>query len=404
MVNYAVIVCALDTKGIECKYMKDLIEAEGLQTLVINTGIIGAQLIDADVGNEEIARLGGSSLAKLIQQGDRGIAVETMMNGTVAKLAELYCEGKVGGIISLGGSAGTTIGTAAMRALPIGVPKVMLSTIASGNTRPYVGMTDVTMVNSIVDISGLNQISRKTLANAAFSLVGMMKGHIPETNEMKPIIAATMFGVTTPCVTAAKEYLEQRGYEVLAFHATGIGGQAMESLIESGLISGVLDITTTELADDIAGGLLSAGPRRLEAAAAKGIPQVVSVGALDMANFAGLDTVPESLRARKLYKHNPNVTLIRTTVDENKLIGEMIASKLNPSLGPTAVFLPLKGVSALDDEGKPFFGPEEDKALFSAIRQNLNSNVQLLEFEAHINDEGFAVAMAETLLNMIENK
>jgi uncharacterized protein (UPF0261 family) len=403
MTAYAVIVCALDTKGIECKYIKDLIEAEGLQTLVINTGIMGTPLLEADVANEDIAYMGGGDLAKLVEQGDRGIAVETMMNGAAAKLAELYSAGKVGGIISLGGSAGTTIGTAAMRALPIGIPKVMLSTIAAGDTRPYVGMKDVTMFNSIVDISGLNAISRITLANAAFSLVGMMKGRIPKSDEVKPIIATTMFGVTTPCVTAAREYLEQRGYEVLAFHATGIGGQTMESLIESGLFVGVLDITTTELADDVVGGMFSAGPQRLEAVGAKGIPQVVSMGALDMANFGGLDTVPERYRSRNVYKHNPNVTLVRTTVEENRAIGEMIAGKLNKSQGPTAVFLPLKGVSAMDDEGKAFYGPEEDEALFSAVRQNLNRNIQIIEKEAHINDHSFAIAMAETLLKMIEN-
>lgn len=400
----AVLVCALDTKGIECKYIKDLIEAAGLRTITINTGVLGHPLFEADVSNVEVAELAGTSLAELISRNDRGFAVEAMMNGALKWVAELHRQGKVGGIFGLGGSAGTTIATAAMRVLPVGIPKVMVSTIASGNTRPYVGTKDITMVNSIVDISGLNSISRKTLGNAAFSLIGMMKGNLPVPDRESPIIAATMFGVTTPCVTAARDYLEERGYEVLVFHATGIGGQAMESLIEAGFISGVLDITTTELADEAAGGQLSAGSSRLEAAGNRGVPQVVSVGALDMANFGAMGTVPEHLRSRLLYKHNPNVTLMRTTVEENRKIGEMLAGKLNRAQGHTAVYLPLKGVSALDAEGMPFYGPEEDAALFGTIRQTLDPRIDIVAMDVHINDESFALAMAGKLLDMIETK
>jgi uncharacterized protein (UPF0261 family) len=388
-----------------CVSSEDLIESSGLRTITINTGVQGRPYFEADISNEQVASEGGASLSDLIARNDRGFAVEAMMNGAVNIVTGLHRQGKVAGVIGMGGSAGTTIGTAAMRALPVGIPKVMISTIASGNTRPYVGTKDITMVNSIVDISGLNSISRITLANAAFSIIGMVKGEMPSADKEKPVIAATMFGVTTVCVTAARNYLEARGYEVLIFHATGIGGQAMESLIESGFIAGVLDITTTELADEAAGGLLSAGPARLEAAGKRGVPQVVSMGALDMANFGGEDTVPESFRSRILYKHNPNVTLMRTNVEENREIGEMIAKKLNQAQGQTAVFLPLRGVSAMDAQGMPFYGPQEDEALFGAIRQKLDSrHIEIIEMDAHINDESFALAMAEKLLNMIEAK
>jgi uncharacterized protein (UPF0261 family) len=403
--NVVVIVCALDTKGVECKYIKGLIEAAGVQTITMNTGVLGDPYFTADITNEQLAKLAGTRLEDLISQNDRGFAVEAMMNGAVKKVTAMYQQGEIGGIIGLGGSAGTTVATAAMRALPVGIPKVMVSTIASGNTRPYVGMKDITMVNSIVDISGLNSISRKTLGNAAFSLIGMMKGEMPINDEARPIIAATMFGVTTACVTYARDYLEERGYEVLIFHATGVGGQAMESLIESGLISGVLDVTTTELADEVAKGLLSSGPNRLEAAGKRGVPQVVSMGALDMVNFGSFETVPEPLRSRNLYKHNHHVTLMRTSVEENRKIGEMIAKKLNQTQGPTTVFLPLKGVSELDSKEMPFYGPQEDLALFDAVRQSLVSPyVEIVEMDVHINDKNFALAMADKLLEMINAK
>jgi uncharacterized protein (UPF0261 family) len=404
MKESVVLICALDTKGIEGKYIKDLIESAGLQTITINTGVQGRPYFEADISNEQVAKEGGASLSDLIARNDRGFAVEAMMHGAVNIVTELHRQGKIAGVIGMGGSAGTTIGTAAMRALPVGIPKVMISTIASGNTLPYVGTKDITMVNSIVDISGLNRISRITLANAAFSIIGMVKGEMPSADQEKPVIAATMFGVTTACVTAARDYLEARGYEVIIFHATGIGGQAMESLIDSGFITGVLDITTTELADDVAGGLLSAGPARLEAAGKRGVPQVVSLGALDMANFGAEETVPEKFRSRLLYRHNPYVTLMRTTIEENRKIGEMIAKKLNQAQGQAAVFLPLRGVSALDAKGMPFYGPEEDAALFEAIRQQLDSHIQIVEQDAHINDESFALAMAGKLLEMIEAK
>jgi uncharacterized protein (UPF0261 family) len=288
-----------------------------------------------------------------------------------------------------------------MQALPVGIPKVMVSTVASGDTRPYVGEKDITMMYSVVDISGINSLSRRILANAAFAIVGMAKGDLPAVEQEKPLIAATMFGVTTPCVTKAREYLEKKGYEVLVFHATGTGGKAMEGLIEAGFIKGVLDITTTEWADELVGGILNAGPTRLEAAAKMGIPQVVSVGALDMVNFGPIDTVPEKFKGRNFYKHNPTVTLMRTTVAECRQLGEIIAGKISQAKGPVALFIPLQGVSLIDVEGKPFYGPEEDATLFGALRDTIGDNVELMEMDTDINDEAFALAMAEKLLQLM---
>jgi uncharacterized protein (UPF0261 family) len=323
-----------------------------------------------------------------------------MAQGATQLTRQLQTEGKIAGVLALGGSGGTAIATPAMRALPVGFPKVMVSTVASGDVAPYVGSKDVTMMYSVVDIAGINRISRRVLANAAGAICGMVEQPMPE-GEDKPLIAATMFGVTTPCVTTVREHLEAAGYEVLVFHATGSGGQSMEGLINDGFIAGVADVTTTEWCDELVGGVLSAGPHRLEAAGRQGIPQVVSVGALDMVNFWAFETVPERFKQRTLYKHNANVTLMRTTSQECAELGRIIASKLNRATGPTALFLPLKGVSAIDAEGQPFHLPAADAALFNALRQNVRPPVELVELELHINDPEFATAMVERLLQML---
>ncbi|SKC73871.1 Tm-1-like ATP-binding domain-containing protein [Maledivibacter halophilus] len=398
-----IILGTLDTKGKEFKFIREIIESQGIDTIVINTGVKGQALCKADISNEEVAKAGGISISELIAQNDRGKAMDVMMKGAAEIVLNLYKEGIVGGIISLGGSAGTTIATYAMRVLPVGVPKLMVSTLASGDTTPYVGTKDITMMYSVVDISGINSFSSKILANAAYAISGMAKTVLPKMKEEKPLIGATMFGVTTPCVTKAREYLESKGYEVLVFHATGTGGKAMEDLIEGGFIKGVLDITTTEWCDELVGGVLSAGPNRLEAAGKKGIPQVVSTGALDMVNFGPIETLPEKFKSRNIYKHNASVTLMRTTIDENEKLGEIIAEKLNLSKGNTALFLPLKGVSLIDVEGQPFYGPKEDKALFNKLRENINrEKVELIEMDMDINNEEFALAMAKKLIEMIQ--
>jgi uncharacterized protein (UPF0261 family) len=313
----------------------------------------------------------------------------------------------VEGVLALGGSAGTTIGTAAMRVLPLGVPTVMVSTLASGQVRPYVGDKDILMLNSVVDLAGINRVTRRVLGNAAAAMAGMVQGRstglqarAKADDEDKPLIAATMFGVTTPCVQAARAILEAAGYEVLAFHATGAGGQAMESLIADGLIAGVLDITTTELADELVGGILTAGPDRLTAAAKAGVPQVVSVGALDMVNFGPRETVPAKFADRKFHVHNATVTLMRTTPEENARLGEELARKVAASRGPAAILLPLGGVSAIDRSGQSFDDPVARAALFESIRKH-HGPIELIELDRHINDPEFAAAAANKLLALI---
>jgi uncharacterized protein (UPF0261 family) len=303
----------------------------------------------------------------------------------------------------MGGGGGTAIGTAAMRALPVGVPKLMLSTLASGDVRTYVDISDLIMMPSVVDIAGVNRLSARILTNAAGAIAGMVKAEPPGDAGDRPLIAATMFGVTTPCVTRARAVLEAAGYEVLVFHAVGSGGRAMEALIRDGFFAGVLDVTTTELADELAGGALSAGPDRLEAAGETGIPQVVSVGALDMVNFGPPETVPEKYRGRQFYRHNPQVTLMRTTREENAALGRIIADKLSRAKGPTTLMIPTRGVSLIDVEGKPFHDAAADAALFAALKANLSAKVKVVEMDTDINDEAFAVRAAETLIASIRD-
>lgn len=390
-----------DTKGDEYLYVKELIESLGLGTFMIHTGVF-EPAFKPDVSNSDVAEAAGVDIKSLAAKKDRALATEILSRGMEKLVPELYKQGKFHGIISFGGTGGTSLVTPAMRALPIGVPKVMVSTVASGNTAPYVGTSDIVMMSSVVDVAGLNSISTKIFSNAAFAIAGMVKFENTQVLEKKPLIAATMFGVTTPCVTAAMKYLEARGYEVLVFHATGIGGQSMESLIEAGFIEGVLDLTTTEWADEIIGGVLNAGPHRLEAAGKNHVPQVVSVGALDMCNFGPYDTVPKKFEGRNLYKHNPTVTLMRTTVEENEAIGRKLVEKLNMSKEKTVLFLPLKGVSGIDIEGQVFYGVEEDKMLFDILRNGVNRNiVEVIEMDCAINDVAFAEAAAQKLIDLM---
>jgi uncharacterized protein (UPF0261 family) len=339
------------------------------------------------------------------QAGDRGKAVALAAAGMSKVVGRLHVQGKVDGIIGLGGSAGTTIGSAAMRALPYGIPKVMVSTLASGQVQPYVGVRDILMLNSVTDLCGLNRFTRMVLENAAAAMIGMVnRKPVAASHADRPLVTATMFGVTTPCVSAARQHVETAGYEVLVFHATGTGGRTMEAMIADGLIAGVLDITTTELADELVGGVLTAGRDRLTAAAGRGIPQVIAVGALDMVNFGPPETVPKQFDGRRFYQHNPTVTLMRTTPEENDQLGKEIAEKASAARGPTAILLPLKGVSAIDKEGGPFWWPEADRALFQSIRNWLGPGVKLVELDCHINDPDFARTAADTLLEMVYDR
>jgi uncharacterized protein (UPF0261 family) len=401
MAKSIAVIGALDTKGEDFAFLKGAIEARGHRALVINTGVMEAPAFEPQISAEEVAEAGGSSLAGLREAADRGAAITVMTKGVAKIASDLYQRGQIDGVLAMGGSAGTVIGTAAMRSLPVGVPKVMVSTLAGADTSPYVGTRDVVMIPSVVDVAGLNRISATIYANAVGAVVGMVESAPPEIEE-KPLIAASMFGNTTKLVDRCRQIMSAHGYEVLVFHATGAGGRTMESLISDGFISGVLDVTTTEWADELTGGVLSAGPERLDAAASAGVPQVVAPGCLDMANFWARDTVPERYAGRLFYEWNPNVTLMRTTPEENRELGRILAEKANAAGGPVAFFLPLLGLSQLDSPGQPFWWPEADEALFAAIREHLRPDIPVHELEVNINDEAFARAVTDTLLEMLQ--
>lgn len=391
----------LDTKGDEAAFVRDRLQAMGVEVTVVDGGCLGQPAFVGDVTRGQVFEAAGTTLEAMVAKNDRGEAVTQAAAGAAKLVTEAYASGQVDGLMALGGSAGTTIGTSAMRALPIGVPKLMVSTLGSGQVRQYVGSKDIMMLNSVVDIAGINRISRRILATGAAAMGGMVQNPSADSAEDRPLVAATMFGVTTPCVQHARELLEKAGYEVLVFHATGNGGEAMESLIAEGMIAGVLDITTTELADELVGGILTAGPARLTAAARTGVPHVVSVGATDMVNFGPRDTVPDEFKDRKFYQHNPNVTLMRTTVNENAKLGEVIGRKVAASTGPAALMLPLQGVSAIDRAGQAFDDPAAREALYDGIREN-HGNVELLEMNQHINDPEFADAAAKKLIELMQ--
>lgn len=394
------IVGTFDTKGRELQFIKECIEERGLATLCINTGVFDP-VVKPDISSDQIASAVGEDMEAIVSRRDRATATDVLSRGAKVLIPQLYAQGKFDGIISIGGSGGTSLATPAMQALPLGVPKVMVSTMASGDTSPYVGTSDIVMMPSVVDVEGLNDVSKVIFSNAANAIAGMVENRKEIENDGKPLLAATMFGVTTPCIKAAKDYLEEQGYEVLVFHATGTGGRCMESLIDQGFIKGVLDLTTTEWCDQVVGGVLNAGPDRLTAAGRKGIPQVVSTGALDMVNFGPMDTVPSKFKDRNLYKHNPTVTLMRTTAEELHQIGHELAVRMNQAKGKTALMLPLKGVSAIDVEGGPFYDPEADQALFSTLKSEAGANVEVIEMDTDINDPEFAVAAAKKLISML---
>ncbi|MFC7131273.1 Tm-1-like ATP-binding domain-containing protein [Haloferax chudinovii] len=392
-----VIVGTLDTKGEEIGFARDVLEGQGLEVHLVDVGVMGEPELDPDTDAAAVAEAGGSTLEALREAGDRGKAIEIMGDGAAVVASRLHDEGRLDGILGLGGGGNTSVATAAMRALPMGVPKLMLSTMASGDTEPYIGYHDIAMMYSVADIEGLNQLSRTVISNAALAMVGMVSNEPDAETEEKPTIGITMFGVTTPCVQTARDWLEARGYETIVFHATGTGGRAMESLIEEGVIDGVLDVTTTEWADELVGGVLAAGPDRLDAAAERGIPQVVSTGALDMVNFGPKDSISDEFDGRRFHVHNPQVTLMRTTPEENAELGRIIAEKLNAATGPTALALPLGGVSMLDAEGEEFHDPEADDALFDALRDHLDDDVEVIESPANINDDEFARTLAKAI-------
>lgn len=399
------LLATLDTKGIEAAYVRDRLVALDVACEIVDVGCLGTPATRADVTREEVFAAADTTVGAMQTQGDRGVAVANAAAGVTKLITAAHRAGKVQGVLGLGGSAGTSIATAAMRQLPLGVPKLMVSTLAAGDVKAFVGPKDICMLSPVVDISGLNRISRTVLAEAAAAMAGMVRFGLSHeaaaaSSEDRPLVAASMFGVTTPCVERARAVLEAAGYEVLVFHATGTGGQAMESLIRDGVLAGVLDITTTELADELVGGVLTAGPDRLTAAAETGLPQVVSVGATDMVNFWAMDTVPAQFKDRNLYKHNENVTLMRTTSAECALIGREFGEKLSHASGPVKILLPMQGVSAIDKVGQPFEDVAARGALFAAIKQSAG-NKEIQELDLHINDTAFAEAAAQQLIAMM---
>ena len=395
------LVGTLDTKGAEYAFARSVAESEGLEVILMDTGVMGQAQCGADITASQVARAGGHSLGALRALGDRNAALEVMTGGALAQLRSL--ESMVDGVLALGGSGGTAVGTAVMRSLPVGVPKVMVSTLTSGDISAYVGESDIAMMHSVVDIAGLNRISRRVIANAVYALCGMVRGGDfgRESPTDRPLIAATMFGVTTPCVTRLRCMLEKAGYEVVVFHATGSGGRAMENLIRDGYFDAVADVTTTEWADEVVGGILSAGPDRLTAAAEKGVPQVVTCGALDMVNFRGMDQVPDQFRNRRLHAHNAHVTLMRTSTEECYRIGQAIGHRLSKAAGPVTLLIPLGGVSAIDAPGRPFHDPEANRVLFASLKEHCRPAVRIVECDAHINDDAFVDMLGSTLLDML---
>lgn len=389
----------LDSKGHEHAFVAACIREQGHDALLMDVGTLNEPQVEPDVSREEILSVAEMNLP---DEEDRGKRVGVMVDALPVCLLKLVCEGRIDGVIALGGGGGTAIATAGMRSLPIGFPKLMVSTMASGPTAHYVGMKDIVMFPSIVDVVGLNQISRTIFQRAAGAICGMVNVRVEEKAE-RPIIVASMFGNTTECVEMAREVLNEAGYEVLVFHSTGAGGRTMESLIESGMVAGVLDITTTEWADELLGGILSAGPERLDAAGKSEVPTIVTPGCLDMANFGERETLPQKYEDRNIYIHNPQVTLVRTNPEESAELGRILAEKINAYKGPVTVLLPLEGISIISREGQPLYDADADKALFDSIRDHLNEGVKVVEIDDHVNSPRFSKACANELLSLIQD-
>ena len=394
----------MDTKGAEFAFVRDAIRQTGLNVVSVDFGVLGEPAFVPDIARAEVASSGGGDLDQLRSGRHKDEAMATMAAGLTAVIRRLYANGRLDGILGMGGSGGTSIATSAMRALPVGVPKLMVSTVGGGDVAPYAGTKDITFMPSVLDVAGFNRISRRIYRNAAAAIAGMVAAARPDESDGKPLIGASMFGNTTAAVDRARARLEQAGVEVLVFHATGTGGRTMEDLVRNGQLQGLLDLTTTELADEVCGGVMSAGPDRGAAGPAAGIPVVFAPGCVDMANFGAPETVPARYASRRLYKWNPNVTLLRTNVAENTRIGEMLATAANAAKGPIAILWPLRGFSMLDSPGSDFWDAEADRACYTALRAQLTPSVRVIEVDANINDPPFADLAADTLLELVRSR
>jgi uncharacterized protein (UPF0261 family) len=405
MAKTILLIGTFDTKGKEYAFIKDIILSRGHNILALHIGVFDADpSLHVDVSNADVAQAGGTPIGQLQDRKDRGEAMKVMSDGAAIVVRQLYDDGRFDGAIGMGGTGGTSVITTGMQSLPIGVPKVMVSTAASGDTSVYIGTRDIAMFPSVVDVAGVNRISRPIFTRAAGAICGMVESEPEASNEEKPILAASMFGNTTECVDRCREALTENGYEVLVFHATGTGGKTMESLVDDGLVEAVIDITTTEWADEICGGVFSAGPDRLDAPGKAGIPHLIVPGCIDMANYGPRDTVPDKYNDRLLYEWNPSVTLMRTNKEENRQMGEIFARKANAATGPVAVLIPLKGVSILDGDGEMFCDREADQAMFDALKSNLNDDIPVVEVDLNINDEAFSTKAVEMMLELIGKK
>ena len=396
------IIATLDTKGPETQYLKDLIQRSGFKALVMDTGILGAPAFEPNLSRDEVAKAGGTQIEELIRNREKGRAIQAMAEGSKKIVQQLYREGKIAGIVGLGGAQGTEIGTSAMRALPVGVPKLMVSTVASGYAQfgTYVGTKDLLMMHSVVDILGLNVFSRTILSNAAGAMMGMVERRAKIEQPEKKQIGMTIYGTTTPGCMVAKAYLESKDFEVVAFHPNGTGGRAMEEMVEEGILNGVLDMTTHELIDELVGGLHRAGPNRLEGAGRKGIPQVVVPGSIDFIVTGPASSLPPEYRKRKYISHNPSMTLVRTSSEEMKTVGKIMASKLNEARGPTIVMIPLRGFSYPNRKGEALYDEEGNQAFMKTLKRDLKG-VKVIEIDAHINDPEFANEAAQIMEKLL---
>jgi uncharacterized protein (UPF0261 family) len=398
---------AFDTKGEDHAFLREEILKLGQQVVTVNIGVLDSTtLFPVDFEASEVVQAAGLDLEQIRARKDKAEAMKALDQGAPKLVRRLYEQGRFGGIIGMGGSGGSAIIASAMQALPIGVPKVLVSTVASGDVSFYVRGKDITMIPSIVDVAGLNRVSRLIYARAAGAICGMVQNEPPSASEDRPIITASMFGNTTDCVGACSKSLKEKGFEVLVFHATGAGGRAMETLVADGLVEAVLDITTTEWADELCQGIFSAGPERLDAPGQRGVPHLIVPGCVDMANFGAPSTVPEKYRQAKrlFYEWNPSVTLMRTNVEENRRMGEIFARKANAAKGPVAFLIPLKGVSMLDGDGQRFCDREADRGMFDAIKANLKPGIPVIELDLNINDPPFAAEAVEMMLELIQRK
>jgi uncharacterized protein (UPF0261 family) len=403
MAKKIVIVGTLDTKGEEHLFLKQRIEEKGLVAIVIDTGVIGPPYFVPDVSREQVSKAAGYEIEELAKKQERKFAIDMMALGASRIVRRLYEEGNLEGIISIGGGQGTYISSTAMKELPFGIPKVMVSTTVSGDMSGYVGYKDITLMHSIADILGLNFFNRRFFSQAASAICGMVNEDSSKVEGGKPLIGMTMFGMTTPCVMKIKRLFESRNkkYDIIVFHARGSGGRAMEELIREGVIKGVMDVTTTELADELVGGVRSAGPNRLEAAGEIGIPQLIGPGALDMVNFGPMESVPKVFGGRKFYVHTPMVTVMRTSPDENRRLGEIMAEKLNRAKGKLVVIIPQKGFSGLDELGKPFYDADCSLSFARSLKKNLDQEIKVIELDCHINDDSYAVEVVNRFLEIL---